>query len=74
MHKRTPVKSRNGIKISAETREAYEKARRERLDTDPDSHPLPPERWANAMRREEFFRPKNRTDATSSSQEENHDA
>jgi uncharacterized protein (DUF4415 family) len=27
------------------------------LDNDPDSRPLPPERWALAMRRDEYFRP-----------------
>ena len=53
---RTPVSSRKGIKISLETREAYER-RDKRLDSDPDTRPLPPEEWANAMRRDEFFRP-----------------
>jgi uncharacterized protein (DUF4415 family) len=28
-----------------------------RLDEDPETKPLPPERWATAMRRNEFFRP-----------------
>jgi uncharacterized protein (DUF4415 family) len=53
---RTPISSRKGINISGETRELYE-SRDHRLDKDPDSRPLPPERWATAMRREEFFRP-----------------
>lgn len=54
--KRTPVHLRKGIKISERTRELYEK-RDKSLDDDPDSRPLPPEKWANAMRRDEFFRP-----------------
>jgi uncharacterized protein (DUF4415 family) len=53
---RTPVNLRKGIRITDEIRELYEKRDR-RLDDDPDSRPLPPDRWANAMRREEFFRP-----------------
>jgi len=53
---RTPVNSRKGIKISDRTRDLYKK-RDKRLDKDPDSRPLPPEKWAQAMRREEFFRP-----------------
>jgi uncharacterized protein (DUF4415 family) len=53
---RTPVSSRKGIKITDDIREAY-KARDRSLDNDPDSKPLPPERWAIAMRRDEFFRP-----------------
>jgi len=53
---RTPVNLRKGIKITDEIREAYER-RDKRLDNDPDSRPLPPEKWAHAMRREEFFRP-----------------
>jgi uncharacterized protein (DUF4415 family) len=47
---------RKGIKIDAKTRELYEQRDRS-LDLDPDSAPLPPERWAHAMRRDEFFRP-----------------
>ena len=27
------------------------------LDLDPETRPLPPEAWAHAMRRSEFFRP-----------------
>jgi uncharacterized protein (DUF4415 family) len=34
----------------------YEKRDR-RLNNDPEAKPLPPERWANAMRRDEFFPP-----------------
>jgi len=52
----TPVAQRKGIKISARTRELYEKRNRA-LDDDPDARPLPPEKWAHAMRRDEFFRP-----------------
>jgi len=47
---------RKGIKISRETRELYD-GRDRSLDDDRDSRPLPPEKWAHAMRREEFFRP-----------------
>lgn len=54
--KPTPVNLRKGIKITDEIREAYKKRDR-RLDDDPDSRPLPPEKWAHAMRRDEFFRP-----------------
>lgn len=53
---RTPINSRKGVKIDAEARALYEKRDR-RLDKDPETKPLPPERWANAMRRNEFFRP-----------------
>jgi uncharacterized protein (DUF4415 family) len=53
---RTPISSRKGIKIDAEARALYEKRDR-RVDKDPETKPLPPERWANAMRRDEFFRP-----------------
>lgn len=53
---RTPVNLRKGIKIDRKTRELYEKRDR-RLDLDPDSAPLPPDRWQVAMRRDEFFRP-----------------
>lgn len=52
----TPINSRRGIKISRRTRELYEQRDR-RLDDDPDTRPLPPEKWAHAMRRDEFFRP-----------------
>ena len=52
----TPVNSRKGIKITDEIREAYERRNRE-LDNDPDAPALPPEKWAHAMRRDEFFRP-----------------
>jgi uncharacterized protein (DUF4415 family) len=54
--KSTPVNLRRGIKITAEIRESYKKRNR-RGDNDADSRPLPPEKWAQAMRREEFFRP-----------------
>jgi len=53
---RTPVNLRKGIKIDAKTRELYEQRDRS-LDLDPDAAPLPPDRWARAMRRDEFFRP-----------------
>jgi uncharacterized protein (DUF4415 family) len=54
--KHTPVSLRKGIKITDEIRELY--AQRDRsLDDDPDARPLPPEKWAHAMRRDEFFRP-----------------
>jgi uncharacterized protein (DUF4415 family) len=47
---------RKGIKVSAKTRELYEKRER-RQDADPDSRSLPPDAWAQYMSREEFFRP-----------------
>ncbi|HEY7303136.1 MAG TPA: BrnA antitoxin family protein [Bryobacteraceae bacterium] len=53
---RTPISSRKGIKISERTKRLYEQ-RDKRLDEDPESRPLPPGKWANAMRRDEFFRP-----------------
>ncbi|MGH9343147.1 MAG: BrnA antitoxin family protein [Terriglobia bacterium] len=53
---RTPISSRKGIKISDETRRLYER-RDKSLDKDAETRPLPPERWAHAMTREEFFRP-----------------
>ncbi len=53
---RTPISSRKGIKISEHTKRLYEQ-RDKRLDEDPDSRPLPHSKWANAMRRDEFFRP-----------------
>ncbi len=53
---RTPVSLRKGIKITDEIRALYEQRDRS-LDADPETRPLPPERWANAMRRDEFFRP-----------------
>jgi uncharacterized protein (DUF4415 family) len=53
---RTPISSRRGINIDAEARALYEKRDRRR-DNDPETKPLSPERWANAMRRDEFFRP-----------------
>ena len=56
---RMPVSSRKGIKIDQTTRDLYEKRDR-RLDSDPDAAPLPPDRWAAAMRRDEFFRPVNK--------------
>ena len=54
--KHTPVNLRKGIKITDEIRELYEQRDRS-LDDDPDARPLPPEKWAHAMRRDEFFRP-----------------
>lgn len=53
---RTPVNLRRGIKMTDEIRELYEKRDRS-LDDDPETRPLPPEKWAHAMRRDEFFRP-----------------
>ena len=53
---RTPVEERKGIKISAKTRQLYEQRNRA-LDDDPDAAPLAPDKWANAMRRDEYFRP-----------------
>ena len=53
---RTPINSRKGIGISDRTRREYEHRNRA-LDSNPDSKPLPPDRWASAMRRDEFFRP-----------------
>ena len=53
---RTPINLRKGIKISRATRRLYEERDRS-LDDDPDSRSLPPEKWAQAMRRDEFFRP-----------------
>jgi uncharacterized protein (DUF4415 family) len=47
---------RKGVKIGAETRRLYNERDRN-SDKDPDSRPLPPDKWAHAMRREEFFRP-----------------
>ena len=52
----TPINLRKGIKISEKTRQLYDKRDRS-LDDDPDSRPLPPDKWARAMRPEEFFRP-----------------
>ena len=54
--KRTPVNLRKGIKITDEIRQVYEQ-RGKRLDNDPETRSLPPEKWAHAMRRDEFFRP-----------------
>ena len=53
---RTPISLRKGIKISPETYELYEQRDRS-LDDDPEKRPPPPDRWATAMRRDEFFRP-----------------
>jgi uncharacterized protein (DUF4415 family) len=47
---------RKGIKIDDKTQELYEQRDRS-LDLDPDTAPLSPDRWAHAMRRDEFFRP-----------------
>jgi uncharacterized protein (DUF4415 family) len=54
--KRTAPGKRKGINVSARARQLYEKRDR-RLDSDPGSRPLSPDRWAGAMRRDEFFRP-----------------
>jgi uncharacterized protein (DUF4415 family) len=54
--KRTPINSRTGIKISEETRRAYE-GRDKSHDDDPEYGRLSPDQWATAMRRDEFFRP-----------------
>lgn len=53
---RTPISSRQGIKISDKTKELYEK-RDKKADLDPETRPLSPAAWAQAMRRSEFFRP-----------------
>ena len=53
---RTPINLRKGIKISDKTRRLWEQRDRS-LDNEPDSRPLPPEKWAHAMSRDEFFRP-----------------
>ncbi len=50
-----PVEKRKGFKITDEMRAAY--ASRDKSKDDPDAPVLPPEKWANAMRRDEFFRP-----------------
>lgn len=52
---RTPINSRKGIKISRNTQDLYENRDR-KLDKEAETRPLSPERWAQAMRREEFFR------------------
>ncbi len=53
---RTPINSRKGIKISEKTKALYEK-RDKRLDEDPETRMLPPDKWAHSMSRDEFFRP-----------------
>lgn len=53
---RTPASSRKGIKISQCTKQLYEKCDKS-LAPDPEGRPLPPEKWANAIHRDEFFRP-----------------
>lgn len=52
---RAPVEKRRGITISERTKRAF--AEHDHSKDDPDSPVLPPEKWANAMRRDEFFRP-----------------
>ncbi len=52
----TPISLRKGINITSETRDLYQTSVH-RTDQDEESRPLPPDRWANAMRRDEFFRP-----------------
>ena len=51
----TPVEKRRGIKISDRTKEAY--AKHDRSKDDPENPVLSPDKWAKAMRRDEFFRP-----------------
>jgi len=51
---RTPISSRKGIRISDETRHLYARLDPRAKGT---ARSLPPERWATAMRREEFFKP-----------------
>jgi uncharacterized protein (DUF4415 family) len=53
--KRTPVSERKGIKISQRTRELYEQRNKD-LDNS-EFPPVHPDKWADAMRREEYFRP-----------------
>ena len=53
--KRTPVNKRQGIKISERTRELYEQRNKD-LDKG-EFPPVHPDKWADAMRREEYFRP-----------------
>jgi uncharacterized protein (DUF4415 family) len=54
---RTPNNLRKRIKISRETRRLYIEGDRG-LEKDPAARSLPlPEKWAQALRREEFFRP-----------------
>jgi uncharacterized protein (DUF4415 family) len=52
---RTAINLRKGVKISKRTKKLYEQ-RDKSLDRDPDTRRLPPEKWAEAMRRKEFFR------------------
>jgi uncharacterized protein (DUF4415 family) len=52
----TPKDKRRGIKIDQNIKDLYAKRNRQ-LDKDPGSAPLHPDKWANAMRRDEFFRP-----------------
>lgn len=52
----TPVAKRKGLKISARTRELYEQRGRAH-DNDPDYGRMSPDEWANALRRDEFFKP-----------------
>ncbi len=54
--KPTPPAKRKGIKISSTTKKRYGQRKKE-LDKDPDAAPLPPDKWATAMRRNELFRP-----------------
>ena len=51
-----PIKKRRGIRIDQNIKNLYAKRNRE-LDEDADSAPLRPDKWAQAMRRDEFFRP-----------------
>lgn len=53
--KPTPVEDRKGIKISDKTMALY--AAHDHSKDDPENPVLPPEKWAKAMRRDEFFRP-----------------
>ncbi|MDQ2775314.1 MAG: hypothetical protein M3Y57_10430 [Acidobacteriota bacterium] len=56
----TPVKDRKGIKITDEIRALY--AAHDHSKDDPEAPMLPAEKWANAMRRDEFFRPIKKAD------------
>ncbi len=53
--KRTPVSERKGINISERTRELYEQ--RDKALDNSEFPPVHPDKWAGAMRREEYFRP-----------------
>ena len=50
-----PKDKRKGIKISERTKALY--AAHDHSNDDPENPVLPPEKWALAMRRDEFFKP-----------------